>query len=665
MNIYFGIFVVFALFANISCKEQTSEKKDFVKTLSGYGYSPVQGSSPAYGTTNYSPNYFYSALMNLPLADAQKAIAESDHAGTVDCPYANAQWKCDPYSPWRTADGACNNLLFPWWGASSTIYKRMYPPAYEYGSQPRSHGTNGYPLENPRTIALKVHYPQDIYIEISAFFPQFGQFVNHDLSLFGEIKNPDGTLLKCKCSSNTSPDCINIPVPPYDYYNKDKKCLTQARSRPSFPEFNCALPYREQINEVTSWVDLSQVYGNNKQTADALRAYQYGKLKVSSFDGLRGDYLPTGCAAYQLTKNFCFQAGDSRVNQYPALTSQHTVWVREHNRIADALWKLNPTWSDELTYQTARTINIAQFQNIVYGTFLPILVGKQFASIFNLNTNYDGYFMNYDPYVFPNVANEFSSAAARYGHPLTVPYEILVDSYFNVYKNHSLWELMFNPKLLLNKNGLDGFVRGSVLQRGNWFSTHLTDYLSNDVMVDQGPHNPTTGHSLSTLNINRAREHGIPGYNYYREFAGLPRAKSWDDLTYIPKSAIDRLRSVYASVDDIDLYTGGLSEYPLPDGVVGPTFAYILARGFRDWKYGDRWYFENGQDAKIKFPLNQLNELRKSNIARIICDNTGIKQITLNPFLVESKNNYIVDCKTLPTVNLNLWKDYGRGYKNN
>jgi peroxidase len=369
--------------------------------------------------------------------------------------------------------------------------------------------------------------------------------------------------------------------------------------------------------------------------------------------------LPTGCAAYELTKNICFQAGDSRVNQYPALTSQHTIWVREHNRIADALAKLNPYWSDELIFQTARTINIAEYQNVVYKDFLPLLVGKQFHEIFDIGVEKDGYFMEYDPFILANVAIEFSSAAARYGHSLTVPYESQIDSYFNVYRNHSLWSLMFNPKLLLKPNSMDDFMRGALLEPGNWFSPHFTDYLANDCMVDQGPYNPSTGHSLPALNINRGRDHGIPGYNYYRALAGLPRAKDWDDLTYIPKSAIYKLKEVYDHVDDIDLFTGGSAEYPLPDGVVGPTFAYILARGFRDWKYGDRWYFENGHDASTKFPLNQLRELRQANIARLICDNTGINKVTLNPFLVESEYNRLVDCDSLPSVNLNLWKDYG------
>ena len=54
--------------------------------------------------------------------------------------------------------------------------------------------------------------------------------------------------------------------------------------------------------------------------------------------------------------------GDSRANEQPGLTVYHTVWVREHNRVAKELKYLNPHWNDERLYQEARKIVIAEMQ---------------------------------------------------------------------------------------------------------------------------------------------------------------------------------------------------------------------------------------------------------------------------------------------------------------
>ena len=90
--------------------------------------------------------------------------------------------------------------------------------------------------------------------------------------------------------------------------------------------------------------------------------------------------------------------------------------------------------------------------------------------------------------------------------------------------------------------------------------------------------NSSFGLDLVALNIQRGRDHGLPGYNAFRELCGLERVKEFEYLKdLIPEKIVDRLKLIYDSVDDIDLYVGGVGETSVRGGVVGPTFACLIA----------------------------------------------------------------------------------------
>ena len=67
--------------------------------------------------------------------------------------------------------------------------------------------------------------------------------------------------------------------------------------------------------------------------------------------------------------------GDSRATENPQLTILHTMFVREHNRVARALKLLNSAWTDETLYEEARRIVVATIQHITYNEFLPAFLG--------------------------------------------------------------------------------------------------------------------------------------------------------------------------------------------------------------------------------------------------------------------------------------------------
>jgi peroxidase len=135
----------------------------------------------------------------------------------------------------------------------------------------------------------------------------------------------------------------------------------------------------------------------------------------------------------------------------------------------------------------------------------------------------------------------------------------------------------------------------------------------------------TFGQDLRSIDITRARDHGLASYNDIREQCGMKRAKTWDCLEKdIPKYLISRLKTLYETPEDIELVIGGALEFPIGDSTVGPTFTCIIANQFLQIRVGDRFFFENdGSEDQTGFSIDQLKEIKKASIARIYCDHVN------------------------------------------
>ena len=86
-----------------------------------------------------------------------------------------------------------------------------------------------------------------------------------------------------------------------------------------------------------------------------------------------------------------FFSGDVRANEQLNLIVMHTVWMREHNRIAKQLQFHNPTWEDEQLFQEARRIVIAEYQHIIFNEWLPLVIGQELLTSFGLRPLSKGY----------------------------------------------------------------------------------------------------------------------------------------------------------------------------------------------------------------------------------------------------------------------------------
>ena len=78
-----------------------------------------------------------------------------------------------------------------------------------------------------------------------------------------------------------------------------------------------------------------------------------------------GDLLPLLPNPKDETK-VALKAGDVRALENPALAAMHTIWLREHNRIASEMGSRLTDLSDEDVYQRARRIVIAEMQVRIY-----------------------------------------------------------------------------------------------------------------------------------------------------------------------------------------------------------------------------------------------------------------------------------------------------------
>ena len=237
---------------------------------------------------------------------------------------------------------------------------------------------------------------------------------------------------------------------------------------------------RAPINNITAFIDASGIYGSNLNDANWLRMYSKGKLKMSDgkllpYNTVTGEYdAPTDQYAPSMAMPFPFVSkwfisGDARANENPCLTSLHTLFTREHNRICAELLSQHPGWSDETLYQEARRRVSAEIQAITYEEWLPQM-GLQLPA-----------YQGYESEVNPQIMNVFSGAAFRYGHTTinNMLQRMNNEGHHMPEGDIMLRDAYFNPQAIKEVNGVEPYLIGMTITTQQDFDCKVIDDLRN------------------------------------------------------------------------------------------------------------------------------------------------------------------------------------------
>ncbi len=501
----------------------------------------------------------------------------------------------DSLPEFRSFDASGNNLTNLSYGASYQPFMSVCGYHYHDGmAEP-----NDANRPNVREVSNEIFAQTgDIFNEhgLSNFFWVWGQFLDHDINLTQEGHGEAYDIL------------VPTGDPYFDPYSTGTQVIHFTRSGYMDGTGENVDNPRLQMNEITAFIDASNVYGSTEEVAMSLRA-EGGKLLMGG-----GDLMPMGMGE----RGPEFKAGDVRASENVGLSSMHTIFAREHNFQVDRLKAENPDYTDDELYQMAKMIVEAEMQQITYGEFLPLLLGKDALD------DYEGYNSTIDP----QIATEFATAAFRFGHTMLSSdiFRYQENGDDSTYGHLSLQEAFFNPNIILTEGGVDDILRGLGSSQAQNIDAKIIGDVRNFLFGPPG----AGGFDLVSLNIQRGRDHGLPSFNEVREGYGLEAMDSFADLTS-DADLIAKLTQLYGDIDHLDLWVGGLIEAPYADGVIGETFHVIIADQFTRIRDGDRFWFEERLDDDL------LELVRSTSLSDIIQRNSDITHLQESVFAAKNR----------------------------
>jgi hypothetical protein len=582
-------------------------------------------------------------------------------------------------------DGVGNNVANPTWGAANQPYARVAAARYADGRSQPVTGVNARRVSN----RVFVDTAQNVFSErnLDAWGWAWGQFLDHTFGLRqGGTENENIAFN----ANDALEDFTN---------NLGVIGLQRSAPAPGTGVNNA----RQQVNTENSYIDAEPVYGATNTRLDWLRE---GTVDGNPANNnarllLPNNFLPRATARGNANTAPAMDvdgillanparrvvAGDVRANETMFLTATHTLFAREHNRIVASL---PSSLSEEDKFQIARRIVVAEQQFVTYNEWLPAM-GVSIPA-------YNGY----NPNVNATLSNEFATVGYRAHSQIhgEIELETEVDRYsqadldffeaqgIEVAVDGEDVELVVPlNRAFFNPDVVERIQLGPIME-----AIGEEPQYKNDEMIDNQLRSvlfrvPVSGNpdcldgetlpecfdavtDLGAIDIERARDHGMPTYNQMRQAYGLAPVTSFTQITgeasqaFPAGTGIDnpnsvdilerrdlfnqvvdpadevrnegtptvvtkrsplaaRLAALYNNdVNAVDAFVGMVSERHVTGSELGPLQRAIWTREFTRLRDGDRFFF--GNDQGLTFIRNTYGIDFRSNLGDIIARNTDV-----------------------------------------
>ncbi|KAH7928581.1 heme peroxidase [Leucogyrophana mollusca] len=330
------------------------------------------------------------------------------------------------------------------------------------------------------------------------------------------------------------------------------------------------------INEASSYLDLSPLYGNDAQTVQDIRSPES--------DG-RGLLRPDTFA-------------DGDLNSLPPAASALLVMFnRNHNYIAEMLLKLNEKkrWSsppptdpaarkaqDDEIFETARLVNCGHFISMIMKDYVSGFLGLSEGNAWNMNA--------FDPIKF----RDGTTVARGEGNHVSVEFNLLYRWHTTVSEADVRWteEFFANAASFqgqsMEKIELKAFIPLLIqeiektaglkphertfagLKRGpdgRFPSDQIAKILQDATESPAGQYRargtPAVLRPIEILGMEQARKWGVCTMNEFRKFMGLKQFDSFEEWNP-DKDIVEAARRLYGHIDNLELYPGLQCEQYMP-----------------------------------------------------------------------------------------------------